>query len=207
MNAKKSSHYQALYRERLKARGFVKREVWIPPEMSTVLKDCENALREGLMPEIPTAKGKKIMNQEDVWTTESLFDAISASDNATNKELLIELVEGADPGILITMNEFGDLPIFMSVSGSQIVAESLLWPVKDVDDAEAFNAMLLRSHKLMPLSTFGIAPGPDGQDYYEIFGALSAGSKLESILEEIETLADNAIQAVEAFDTAFRKSA
>ncbi|WP_162938190.1 YjfI family protein [Kiloniella sp. EL199] len=175
--------------------------------MSTVLKDCENALREGLMPEIPTAKGKKIMNQEDVWTTESLFDAISASDNATNKELLIELVEGADPGILITMNEFGDLPIFMSVSGSQIVAESLLWPVKDVDDAEAFNAMLLRSHKLMPLSTFGIAPGPDGQDYYEIFGALSAGSKLESILEEIETLADNAIQAVEAFDTAFRKSA
>ncbi len=207
MSAKKSSHYQTLYRDRLKARGFVKREVWIPPEMSAILKDCEGALREGLIPMIPVGKRTKTMSQEDTWTTENLFDAISASEQASNNGLHIELIEGADPGILITMTEFGDLPIFMSVSGGQIVAESLLWPVKNIDDAIAFNAMLLRSHKLMPLSTFGIAPGPDGQDYYEIFGALSASSKLESVLEEIETLADNAIQAVEAFDTAFSKSA
>ena len=207
MTAKKSSFYQARYRERLKEKGFVKREVWIPPEMSALLKVCEEALREGVEPIIPKKRGYRSMSQDEMWTTESLFTALTASEPCEKGEFQVELVEGADPGILVTMTEFGDLPVFMSVSGGQIVADSLLWAVEDVAEQAAFNAMLLRSHKLMPLSTFGVTPGPDGKDYYEIFGALSAGSKLESVLEELETLADNALQAVEAFEQARRKSA
>jgi uncharacterized protein YjfI (DUF2170 family) len=89
----------------------------------------------------------------------------------------------------------------MSVSGSQILVDTLLWPVEKVDNAAAFNEMILKSHKLLPLSIIGIRPGPDGRDYYEMFGSLSAGSILESVLFEIETLADNAMQAAEAYQS------
>jgi len=89
----------------------------------------------------------------------------------------------------------------MSVSGSQIIVDTLLWPVNEVEDSAGFNAMILKTHKLFPLSTFGIVAGPDGRDYYELFGSLSAGSILESVIFEIETLADNALQAAEAYRT------
>ena len=141
------------------------------------------------------------MNENGNWTTESLYKALAQSGPAGEGAIEVELVEGADPGILITMAEFGDLPLLMSVSGGQILVDTLLWPVEDVDNAAAFNAMLLKTHKLLPLSTFGIRPGPDGRDYYEMFGSLSSGSILESILFEIETLADNALQAAEAYQS------
>jgi len=141
------------------------------------------------------------MNENGNWTTESLYQALAQSGPAGDGEIEVELVEGADPGILVTMVEFGDLPLLMSVSGGQILVDTLLWPVEDVDNAAAFNAMLLKTHKLLPLSTFGIRPGPDGRDFYEMFGSLSSGSILESILFEIETLADNALQAAEAYQS------
>jgi hypothetical protein len=129
------------------------------------------------------------MSQDENWTTQRLYEALAQSEPAKEGAFEVELVEGADPGILITMTEFGDLPLLMSVSGSQII----------VDDTAELNNLILKTHKLFPLSTFGIRPGPDGQDYYEMFGSLSAGSILESIIFEIETLADNAIQAAEAY--------
>ncbi len=92
----------------------------------------------------------------------------------------------------------------MSVSGSQILVETLLWPVEEVNDPAAFNTFILKTHKLLPLSTFGIRQGPDGRDYYEMFGSLSAGSILDSVLFEIETLADNAMQAAEAYQSDLR---
>ncbi len=141
------------------------------------------------------------MNENGNWTTETLYQALAQSGPADDGVIEVELIEGADPGILVTMTEFGDLPLLMSVSGSQILVDTLLWPVAEVDNAAAFNEMILKTHKLLPLSTFGIRQGPDGKDYYELFGSLSAGSILESVLFEIETLADNAMQAAEAYQT------
>ena len=201
MVSKKSSYYQSRYRARLRGKGYVKREIWIPPDYTKILKDCETALRAGVMPIVPRTVTERKMNENGNWTTESLYQALAQSGPAGDGEIEVELVEGADPGILVTMVEFGDLPLLMSVSGGQILVDTLLWPVEDVDNAAAFNAMLLKTHKLLPLSTFGIRPGPDGRDYYEMFGALSSGSILESILFEIETLADNALQAAEAYQS------
>ena len=141
------------------------------------------------------------MSNDENWTTETLQGALAQSEAATEGNIQVELVAGIDPGILITMHEFGDLPLLMSVSGSQILVETLLWPLEEVADRAAFNDLILRTHKLMPLSSFGIIQGPDGRDYYEIFGSLSAGSKLASVLFEIETLADNAMQTAEAYQT------
>lgn len=141
------------------------------------------------------------MSEDGNWTTKTLYEALAQSQSASEGSIVLELAEGTDPGIVITMTEFGDLPLLMSVSGGQILIDTLLWPVDDVDDPAAFNEMVLRTHKILPLSAFGIRQGPDGKEYYELFGSLSAGSKLDSILFEIETLADNAMQAADAYQS------
>jgi len=147
------------------------------------------------------------MSQNGNWTAESLYEAMANSELVKDGAMIVELIGGAEPSLLVTMAEFGDLPLVASVCGSQILVDTLLWPVADVSDPAAFNLMILKTHKLFPLSTFGIRPGPDGQDYYEMFGALSAGSILESVMFEFETLADNAIQAAEAYQSEFMKVA
>ena len=200
----KSSDYQSRYRARLREKGYVKREVWIPPEHTGILKDCETALRIGILPVVSKYALESEMSKDGNWTTETLHRALAQSDAAGEDAIKFELVPGIDPGILIIMAEFGDLPLLMSVSGGQILVETLLWPVDEVKDKAAFNDLILKTHKLLPLSTFGIRQGPDGKDYYEMFGSLSAGSVLESVLFEIETLADNAMQAAEAYQTDLR---
>jgi uncharacterized protein YjfI (DUF2170 family) len=197
----KSSYYQSRYRARLRSKGFVKREIWIPPEYTKILKDCETALRVGILPFLPKSPRGREMSEDENWTTESLCKALAESEAGTDGAIQVEMVAGVDSGILITMEEFGDLPLLMSVSGSQILVDTLLWPVEDVNDTAAFNDLILKTHKLLPLSTFGIRQGPDGRDYYEMFGSLSAASILESVLFEIETLADNAMQAAAAYQS------
>ena len=203
----KSSYYQSRYRSRLREKGYVKREIWIPPEYSAILKDCETALRAGISPIVPNAATESEMSEDGNWTTETLHEALSQSESAMESSMNVELVAGIDPAILITMSEFGDLPLLLSVSGSQILVETLLWPVDEVKDTAAFNELILKTHKLLPLSTFGIRHGPDGRDYYEMFGSLSAGSILESVQFEIETLADNAMQAAEAYQADLKEVA
>ena len=201
MATKKPAYYQSKYRDRLREKGYVKREIWIPPDYTKVLKDCEAALRAGVMPIIPRIGTERKMSQDENWTTESLLAALRQSEPVIAGDIAAELVEGADPGILLIMKEFGDLQLLMSVSGSQIIVDTQLWAVEEVGDSAAFNEMILKTHKLFPLSTFGIAVGPDGRDYYEMFGSLSAGSILDSVVFEIETLADNALQAAEAYQS------
>ena len=200
-----SSYYQHRYRARLREKGYVKREIWIPPEYTKILKDCETALRVGVLPIVsksaPKYAPESEMSKDGNWTTETLHRALAESEAADEDVIKVELVAGIDPGILVTMAEFGDLPLLMSVSGSQILVETLLWPVDEVKDAAAFNDLILKTHKLLPLSAFGIRQGPDGKDYYEMFGSLSAGSILASVLFEFETLADNAMQAAEAYQS------
>jgi uncharacterized protein YjfI (DUF2170 family) len=207
MARKKSSFYQSRYRDRLRQQGYVKREVWIPPDSAHVLKEIERALRAGVVPIIPKMGKERNMNQVNDWDTQSLLEALGQSEQAADGAFDVELVEGAEPGILVTMKEFGDLPILMSTSGSQIIVTTLLWPVDDVEDSAGFNTMILKTHKLFPLSTFGITRGPGDQDFYELFGSLSAGSILESVIYEIETLADNALQAAEAYRSDLKKVA
>ena len=207
MARKKSSFYQSRYRDRLRQQGYVKREVWIPPDSAHVLKEIERALRAGVVPIIPKMGKERNMNQVNDWDTQSLLEALGQSEQAADGAFDVELVEGAEPGILVTMKEFGDLPILMSTSGSQIIVTTFLWPVDDVEDSAGFNTMILKTHKLFPLSTFGITRGPGDQDFYELFGSLSAGSILGSGIYEIETLADNALQAAEAYRSDLKKVA
>ena len=133
------------------------------------------------------------------WTTNSLFEALKSAELFTSGLASIEIIEGVDPSLYIVMKEYGDLPVFLTVSGDQIIVESVLWSIDEVIDVNRFNDAILRTHKFFPLSTISLDNlGPNG-DYYHMFGALSATSLLQNVVIEIEVLASNVIQATEAY--------
>lgn len=209
MKAKSSAHYQREYRKRLREQGLVKKEVWILPEHAKLLGACEKQLRvrdldSSVRNELQLgvsrmANGSDVGSESVVWATESLFDALSAESLFKSGQASIELIDGVEPSLVIEMKEYGDLPVFLTVSGEQIIVEAVLWSSEEVTDKSAFNDAILRTHKYFPLSTISLdRVGSDG-DYYHMFGALSSTSTLSNVVFEIEVLASNVIQATEAY--------
>jgi len=130
----------------------------------------------------------------DIWTVRSLKAALDTSEPAKAGEFSARMLEGADPVLLVTMHHHGDLELFVNVSEAQIACSTLLWPCDEQEDQLAFNTFLLKSQKLVPLSNFGIGT-VDGRDYYELFGELATSSRLDTVIIELRTLAENAIDA------------
>lgn len=134
------------------------------------------------------------------WTTGSLATALA--DPTYRDTLSVERIETAEPVLRVTMHEHGDLGIFVSCAGEQIVVSTLLWPVDEQPDADAFNRFLLKAQKLVPLSNFAITE-VDGRDYYELVGELSIESNLRLIVLELRVLAENALSAASDLRTEF----
>ncbi len=134
-----------------------------------------------------------------MWTTVSLYEALQKEKPFSEGLADIELIEGVEPSLHIVMKEYGDLPVFLTVAGEQIIVESVLWASDEVTDVAGFNEAVLRTHKYFPLSTISLDAMTDGKDYYHMFGALSATSLLSNIVFEIDVLATNVIQATEAY--------
>lgn len=203
MVTKSSAHYQREYRKRLREQGLVKREVWIRPENIQLLNATEKQLRvfdRQSLEGSPHMKGvNAMMSNLKSWTTSDLLSALSKDGLFIGESASIEVIEGIDPAIHIVMHDYGDLPIFLTVSGEQIIVEAVLWEASEVENAVEFNETILRTHKYFPLSTISLDTMSDGADYYHMFGALSSASLLEHVVFEIEVLASNVIQATSAY--------
>lgn len=204
MKAKSSAHYQREYRKRLREAGLVKKEVWIRPENAKLLSHIEKRLRD-VMEDDSEALGlaligeNKMIDSSTSWTTEALFDALLTVAPFANGHASIELMDGIEPTLHIVMHDYGDLPVFITVSGEQVLVESVLWSVEEVKDIKGLNNAVLRTHKYFPLSTISLDTVSAGRDYYHMFGALSSTSILANVVFEIEVLASNVIQATEAY--------
>lgn len=111
----------------------------------------------------------------------------------------IELVDGVEPVLHAVLPEYGDLPVFLTVAGEQIIAEAVLWSVQEVTDINGFNEAVLRTQKFFPLSSVSLDRVAPDADFYHMFGALSSYSILQNVVFEIEVLANNVIQATEAY--------
>lgn len=204
MKAKSSAHYQRQYRTRLRDAGLVKKEVWIRPENAKLLAHIEKQLREIIDSDaeafgLATIGEQKMFDSSTTWTTEALFDALLTVSPFANGRASLEMMDGIEPTLHITMHDYGDLPIFVTVSGEQILAESVLWSTEEVKDVKGLNDAVLRTHKYFPLSTISLDNVAPGKDYYHMFGALSSTSILSNVVFEIEVLASNVIQATEAY--------
>jgi len=187
----------------MRDQGLVKKEVWVLPVHARLLTQFEKQLRQPVVQELILSKltkgGSLAMTQPNLWATASLYEALLKEPLFQGGEATAELIQGIESSILVTMSEYGDLPVYLTISGEQIIVESLMWPLADIKDAAAFNEEVLRTHKLFPLSTISLDTLPDGNAYYTMFGALSAASLLASVVFEIETLAGNVIKAADAY--------
>jgi uncharacterized protein YjfI (DUF2170 family) len=140
------------------------------------------------------------------WSVKSLSEALTETRLLRDGELTARVLEGTEPVLQITMHEFGDLPIFLSVGAEQIVVSALLWPVDEQKDQAGFNVFLLKAQKLVPLSSFGITTVA-GRDYYELFGEISCKTTLQTVVIELRTLAENAIRAADELRDNFNAAA
>lgn len=114
-----------------------------------------------------------LMNEQINFTAEMEGDCISISND-----------EGVDA--------------FLVVGEQQIVVETVLFPLAAVKDVVALDAVILRSHRLVPLSTIAVS-AIGGEEYYVAFGALSVDSKDEVIVEEVEALFGNVSEFLELY--------
>jgi uncharacterized protein len=128
------------------------------------------------------------------WDAGGLAVALAGTDGVAGGDMTVSF--RAEGVIEVTLHSCGDLAVVVGVEGKEIQASVLLDPVDAVREPAAFQNRLLRANKLLPLSTFGITE-VGGRSHYEIFGQLSGGSQIEEIVEEIETLGRNALEAAQ----------
>ena len=128
------------------------------------------------------------------WTLSSLTE-LFASDPEALGDVDVSVTEGSDV-LQVTLKERGDLNVLIAASGDQILMSVALAPAQDVPNREAFDRLVLRTHKLVPLSTFGLMT-INNAEWYELFGSLSSLSRDDVVVEEAAVLAANALDAAE----------
>lgn len=187
---------QSAFRERMRQRGLVPKQVYVRPAHAEVLQRLERYLREPVLPPIfRTLESPRPMST--AWNTLALYKELAGTELGS-RGVKLELIEGAEPSIAATMAEHGDLVIQLAVSGEQIFVSAPLCSASQVKDTHRFNEACLRLNPVNPLSNIGLVT-VDGDDLYIVFGELSARAPLGNVVEEILVLADNTLDAAEAF--------
>jgi uncharacterized protein YjfI (DUF2170 family) len=136
------------------------------------------------------------------WDASSLAIALAETEPVASGRISLSFIPDADAdGVMeVTLHDFGDLAVVLGVAGREIQASVALVPVAQIQNSAVFDRQLLRANKLLPLSTFGITT-IGGEDYYEIFGQMSGASRIDEVIEEVETLGRNALDAAEMIET------
>lgn len=191
-----SARSQRAFRERMRAKGLVPRQVFIRPHHREILATVELALREPVLPDL-FRRLETFSAMTQPWTTLALHEALAEHVARERLPFQLTLERGADPTIAIALPEHGDLIVHLMASGEQLFASTPLCLGSQVNDRAAFNDACLRLNPLNPLSNLGLQSF-DGEDVYVVFGELSTRSPLANIVEEIDVLARNTLQAAEA---------
>ena len=191
-----STQHVRAFRERMREQGLVKKDVWIRPEHAAELAAIEKSMREAA-PD-PAQAQTAVDGEGPGWTLATIRHALGQTRAVREGAIALETIEGAEPSLHLVMRGYGDLSVFIAVGGEQIIVEAFLWPLAQVRDPAAFNAHVLATHKLLPLSTIAIQP-VGGVPSYVMFGALDAHSSLANLMFEIETLAENVIHASDGY--------
>ena len=124
------------------------------------------------------------------WNLDQLESLLSNFD---------DFVVTREDNCLLIANPDG-IDAWLAISGEQILVESLLFAASQVKDKAALDHEILSTHMVFPLTTVGIST-INGEEYYTAFGALSAQSKKESVVIEVETLFQNVASFLDAYET------
>lgn len=180
-------------REKLLAKGFVRKDIFVPPQAIGYMKQIETLARQGIFLSIPTT-------EEIVKMTKTLDVVYSelVKHNENTGEFAFEKLTNEDGSLLsvkIDVLDAEELPMFLSVSGNEIVIMSTVFTSDALpkDKVAEVDHLLLSLNTSMALSNVGVIDGR-----YVVKGNLSARSDVAEVVEEIYALADNATSVAEA---------
>ncbi len=120
-----------------------------------------------------------------------------ALDNATlgnGAILTTEVIETELQVLQVLIQDREEFPVYVTIDDTQILCVSYLWREQEVipNQRDLLLEALLSLNIPMPLSSFSKIG-----DQYIIFGALSTRSDTDAVLQEIATLSDNTLDAIE----------
>lgn len=126
---------------------------------------------------------------------EELETVITGVKSEFGQGLSAELIRGDVDVLQVVVEDREEFPIYVTVDSSQILCVTYLWKEQDVktDQRLELQDALLTMNLPIPLSAFGKV-GPQ----YVIYGALASNSSQHDIINEIETLSNNTLDALEA---------
>ncbi|PAY01160.1 hypothetical protein CKO50_11665 [Pseudoalteromonas sp. HM-SA03] len=119
----------------------------------------------------------------------------SFETEGANFESFLIANEGEQDVLQVIVDGNDELPIFVTQTEEQLVCISYLFKESEVKPEllNELNEALLKLNVPIPLSAFAKI-----DEQYAIFGALAVSSSIDEITHELVTLADNAIEALEA---------
>lgn len=178
-------------RKRLRDAGLMAVEIWVPPEQRGALRRIEKLLREGVVPDLPSAPEGNTGG--DVMNIELLRESLNNLTSGNGFSFAATQMDGNE-AIEVVVEDRAEFPIMVWFDGEQILAVTYLWDEKQVTDGSkvALLSTLLELNVPLPLSSFGKIGG-----HYVIFGSLLATSSMDNITTELEVLSDNTLEAIE----------
>jgi len=123
------------------------------------------------------------------WTTQRLFDALQQHAKAQASWARVWL-QATPASIELVLIDYGDQPVHLVVTDHEIRMTTPLCDQRSVQDPLRFNEACLRMGPNMPLSNVGLVGA-----HYILFGQLSAHSPLANIVEELDVMGRNVIDA------------
>lgn len=123
-------------------------------------------------------------------TLDEIKEALEAKDY---------IVERLDDQTLRILDRLVDgIEVVLVRTDTEILVQTTLIPVSAVDNPAKINERILKTHKLIPLTTVGIEE-VGGEDYYIAFGSLAAESRVEVVVKEVDFLYVNLEDIAELF--------
>ena len=135
---------------------------------------------------------------------EQLLKDLAENQLSDGTGLSLEMFDGDNAVACIKVKDREEFPIYMTVDEGQILCITYLFGDNQVDQnkrAEMAEVMLMMNVSI-PLSAFSKIG-----NQYIMFGALSPSSSIAEILNEIELLSDNVLDAVDAVSEYLQEAA
>lgn len=106
-------------------------------------------------------------------------------------------VTGEEPVLQVVVSGAEETPVYLTVTETQVLCLVYLFDEKEITPSALpeLHENLLRISVPMPLSALGKVG-----EHYVVYGALTPTSSLTDVMQELVTLADNAIDLLQTFE-------
>ncbi|WP_417501114.1 YjfI family protein [Marinobacter sp.] len=106
-------------------------------------------------------------------------------------------IAGDEPVLQVTVSGAEETPVYVTVTDTQILCLAYLFEEQELlpQRVNELHENMLRLSVPMPLSSLGKTG-----DHYVVYGALSPNSGATEIMQELVTLAENAIDLLQTFE-------